>query len=184
MLPGVISIFIAELSKAYGPTQHGWASSNLLRAWVEQKNKQKKQNRRKNFLSVCAKHSGWDSTSAAERREPTSKVRSSAALCWSSCEDIPHVQGKRNPSKTVGTEKGHQRADRLKWPSETTSQSDHTGHSLSNSMKLSHAMWGHPRRLSHGEEVWQNTVYWKTEWQTTSVFLPWEPHEQYEKAKW
>ena len=21
------------------------------------------------------------------------------------------------------------------------------------------------------------------EWQTTSVFLPWEPHEQYEKAK-
>ena len=22
------------------------------------------------------------------------------------------------------------------------------------------------------------------EWQTTSVFLPWEPHEQYEKAKW
>ena len=23
------------------------------------------------------------------------------ALCWSSCEEIPHVQGKRNPSKTV-----------------------------------------------------------------------------------
>ena len=22
------------------------------------------------------------------------------------------------------------------------------------------------------------------DWQTTSVFLPWEPHEQYEKAKW
>ena len=27
---------------------------------------------------------------------------------------ISHVQGKRNPSKTVGTERGHQRADRLK----------------------------------------------------------------------
>ena len=26
-------------------------------------------------------------------------------------------------------------------------------------------------------------MYWRTEWQTTSVFLPWEPHEQYEKAK-
>ena len=25
--------------------------------------------------------------------------------------------------------------------------------------------------------------HWKREWQTTSVFLPWEPHEQYGKAK-
>ena len=24
--------------------------------------------------------------------------------------------------------------------------------------------------------------YWRREWQTTSVSLPWEPHEQYEKA--
>ena len=27
---------------------------------------------------------------------------------------IPHVQGKRNPSKTVGVERGHQRADTQK----------------------------------------------------------------------
>ena len=33
-------------------------------------------------------------------------------------------------------------------------------------------------------EIWQNVVHWRREWQTTSVFLPWEPHEQYEKAKW
>ena len=26
-------------------------------------------------------------------------------------------------------------------------------------------------------------VHWRREWQTTAVFLPWEPHEQYEKAK-
>ena len=26
-------------------------------------------------------------------------------------------------------------------------------------------------------------VHWRREWQATSVFLPWEPHEQYEKAK-
>ena len=26
-------------------------------------------------------------------------------------------------------------------------------------------------------------VYWRREWQTTSVFLPGESHEQYEKAK-
>ena len=46
---------------------------------------------------------------------------------------------------------------------------------LSNSVKLSHAMWGHPRRAGHGGEVWQNVVHWRREWQTTSVFLPWEP---------
>ena len=36
-------------------------------------------------------------------------------------EEIPHVQGKRNPSKMVSTERGHQRADRLKPQSQTTS---------------------------------------------------------------
>ena len=50
-------------------------------------------------------------------------------------------------------------------------------------MKLSHAMWGHPRRMGHGGKVWQNVVHWRREWQTTSVFLSWEPHEQYEKEK-
>ena len=30
------------------------------------------------------------------------------------CEETPHVQGKRNPSKTVGVARGHQRADTLK----------------------------------------------------------------------
>ena len=45
-------------------------------------------------------------------------------------EERPHVQGKRNPSKTVGTERGDQRADRLKIQSQTNSQSDHMDHSL------------------------------------------------------
>ena len=35
----------------------------------------------------------------------------------------------------------------------------------------------------HGGELWQNMVHWGKELQTTSVFLPWEPNEQYEKAK-
>ena len=30
----------------------------------------------------------------------------------------------------------------------------------------------------------QTVVHWRREWQTTSVFLPWEHHEQYQKAKW
>ena len=42
------------------------------------------------------------SRGAVVRRYSSSKVRSSALLCWSSCEEIPHIQGKRNPSKTGG----------------------------------------------------------------------------------
>ena len=62
------------------------------------------------------------------------------ALCWSSCEEISYVQGKRNPSKTVGFAKGHERADTLKSYSQKTSQSNHTRTTaLSNSMKPSHA---------------------------------------------
>ena len=61
-------------------------------------------------------------------------------LCWSCREEMPHVQGKRNSSKMVGVERGHQRADTLKPYSQKTSQSNHTRTTaLSNSMKLSHA---------------------------------------------
>ena len=61
-------------------------------------------------------------------------------LCWSSLEEIPHAQGKRNPSKMVGVARGHQRADTLKQYSQKTSQSNHTRTTaLSNSMKPSHA---------------------------------------------
>src|SRR5574340_942163 len=63
-----------------------------------------------------------------------------AVLCWSSHEEIPHVQGKRNPSKMVGVARGRQRADTLKPYSQKASQSNHTRTTaLSNSMKLSHA---------------------------------------------
>ena len=41
----------------------------------------------------------------------------------------------------------------------------------------------HPRRTGHGGEFWQNKVYWRRERQTTLAFLPWEPHENHEKAK-
>ena len=60
-------------------------------------------------------------------------------LCWSSHEEIPHAQGKRNPSKMVGVPRGHQRANTLKPYSQKTSQSNHTRTTaLSNSMKPSH----------------------------------------------
>ena len=63
-----------------------------------------------------------------------------SALCWSSREEIHHAQSKRNPSKTVGVARGHQRANTLKTYSQKTSQSNHTRTTgLSNSIKLSHA---------------------------------------------
>ena len=37
--------------------------------------------------------------------------------------------------------------------------------------------------MGHGGEFWQNVVHWRREWQAASVCLPWEPQEQYEKAK-
>ena len=63
-----------------------------------------------------------------------------AALCWSSREEIPHAQVKRNPSKMVGVTRGQQRADTLKPCSQKTSQYNRTRTTaLSNSMKPSHA---------------------------------------------
>ena len=37
--------------------------------------------------------------------------------------------------------------------------------------------------MGHSGEFWQNMVHWRRVRQITSVFLPCEPHEQYEKAK-
>ena len=77
---------------------------------------------------------------AAVRRYPKSKDRSSGR------EEIPHIQGKEKQlhfsgeavkryctskvREVVGTERGHQRADRLKPQSQKTSQSDNMDHSL------------------------------------------------------
>ena len=34
-----------------------------------------------------------------------------------------------------------------------------------------------------GGEFWQNVVHWRREWQTTSVFLPWEPVNSMKRQK-
>ena len=53
---------------------------------------------------------------------------------------------------------------------------------FSNSVKLG-AMPCRTQERRVGGKFWQNVVDWRRDWQTTSVFLPGEPHEQYEKAK-
>ena len=47
----------------------------------------------------------------------------------------------------------------------------------------SHAVQGYPRPTDHSEEFWQNVLHWRRKRQPTPVFLPGEPHGQYEKAK-
>ena len=70
---------------------------------------------------------GWDSG----QEELTCIIRNEQWLCFAGAAlKRPHIQGKRNPSKTVGTERGDQRADRLKLQSQTTSQSDHMNYSF------------------------------------------------------
>ena len=92
---------------------------------------------------------------AALRRHPSSKVRSSGCTFleqpW---RDTP-IQGKRNPSKTVGAARGDQRIDTLKPYSQKTSQSNHTRTTaLSNSALSKPCLWGHPRWVGHDGEVW------------------------------
>ena len=85
---------------------------------------------------------------AAVKRYPTSKVR--------------------DPSKTVGVARGHQRADRLKPQSPKTSQADHRTTALSNSVTLSQAVWG-PQDGRVREE--RSDRMWSTG-EGTTVFLP------------
>ena len=60
----------------------------------------------------------------------------------------------------VGVARGHKRADTLKPYSQKTSQSNHTRTTdLSNSMKLSHALWGHLRwagMVERSDRMWSN----------------------------
>ena len=65
----------------------------------------------------------------------------------------PAYKVRETQVRLVGVARGHQRADTLKPQSQTTSQSDYTDHSLSNSTKLNHAVWGHPGWAGHGGEV-------------------------------
>ena len=69
-----------------------------------------------------------------------------------SCEEIPHPQGRgkqvrwkvlREASEDRDTNHNHRKqVNQITWAT-----------AWSNSMKLSHALWGHPRWAGHGGEV-------------------------------
>ena len=54
------------------------------------------------------------------------RLRFAGAAMKKYMKEIPHAQGKRNPSKMVSVARGHQRADTQKPYSQKTSQSNHT----------------------------------------------------------
>ena len=106
-------------------------------------------------------------------------------LCWSSHEEIPNVQGKRNPSKMAGAERGHQRADRLKPQLQKSSQSDDSDHSLVSLSEMKPCRVGPPKT---GGSWWRGlTECGSLEKGMANHFsilaLSSKPHEQYEKAK-
>ena len=75
---------------------------------------------------------------AATKRYPMSKVRETQVRQWVLREGIRgQTHWNYNHRKLVNLITG------------TTA--------LSNSMKLSHALWGHPRQMGHGGEVWQTS---------------------------
>ena len=56
--------------------------------------------------TTCSRSGG-----AVVRRYPSSKVRGNGCALLEQRKEIGHIQGKRKASKTVGSERGHQRAD-------------------------------------------------------------------------
>ena len=78
-------------------------------------------------------------------------------LSWSSREEIPHVQGKRNPSERVGTKRGHQRADGLKLYHRQLANLITWATAMSNSVKLSHSVCSHQDRqvmVERSDRMW------------------------------
>ena len=80
----------------------------------------------------------------------------------------------------------HDEATNNKGSKDQTSFMDHSlvvAKGLCNNEAMSHAVQSQPRQIGPGKEFWQNMVFWRRKWQNTPVFLPREPHEQYEKTK-
>ena len=97
-------------------------------------------------------------------------------------EEIPHTQGKRNPSKMVGVVRGHQRADTLKPNHRQLVNLITWTTALSNSLKLSH-MWGTQDRqvmVERSDRMWSTGEGNGKPLQYSCLE---NPNEQYEKAK-
>ena len=75
----------------------------------------------------------------------------------------------------------HQRADRMK--TTITENWSHGPQPCLTQWNYEPCHVGPPKTDGSWWRALTNVVHWRKEGQTTSVFLPWESHEQYEKAK-
>ena len=99
---------------------------------------------------------------------------------WEITESVYRYTGSPKWKKTavrtteaVQCLKGGSKDEPLSW---ITALSQQRG--LHNSKEaLSHSVQGHPKWMGHSGEFYQNMVHCRREWQTTTVFLPWESHE-------
>ena len=67
--------------------------------------------------------------------------------------------------------------------SQKTNQTDHGPQPCITQWNYEPCCVGPPKMDRSWWRFWPNVVHWRREWQATSVFLTWEPHEQYKKAK-
>ena len=67
-----------------------------------------------------ARGGGWEEQTHGQG-EVAARVQEGLEVRRGCGEEIPHTQGKRNPSKTVGIARGYQKAETLKPYSQKTS---------------------------------------------------------------
>ena len=102
---------------------------------------------------------------AAVKRYPTSKVKENQMRWWALREGIRGQTDWNHNHRQLGN-----------LITQTTA--------LSNSMKVTHAMCGHPRWTGHRGEVWQNVAHWRREWQTTQYSCLENPMNSMKRQKY
>ena len=147
------------------------------------------------LLEPCANWKYSTGRRRAKRSYSTFKVRRGG------CEEITLVQGKEQQLRFAGAAMKRYSKVRetqvRRYGLQEASEGRHTNHihrklvnlitqttALSSSVKLSHAMWGHPREVGHGGEVWHNVVHWRRECKPLQYSCLENPMNSYEKAKW
>ena len=105
------------------------------------------------------------------------------------CSDFGNPKNKVSPTVSLSLQEASIAS--YPYPSEGRQNENHNHRklitwttALSNSMKL----WAMPCRATQDGQVMvessdKNVVHWRKEWQTTSVFLPWDPINSIKRQK-
>ena len=142
------------------------------------------------LTSIHDYHSLASGQTTGREHSPTHQQKIGLKICWAwPCSirtrpSFPLSQSLPSESFHKPLILIHQRADRMKATiTENWSNWSHASQPSLTQWNYEPCSVGPLKTTGHSGEFWQNVVHWRREWPTTSVFLPWEPHEQYEKAK-